>query len=206
MKTLLSLLSILILVSCNNDYNKNTEHDTVEDVIVPTTESRPIKESVTDSTSANVTSYLPLYKSKLEASKYKYVISNHNGLLSPPGFYNIDQTYFKGIENIERALKEVGKTVVKKNSFQYKAQVKRNGNIFSQGSVTEYIFKNESIAVTSYTRLMVLKSSSKTAWKEGIDRNLPALMVRKENRIYHIITGGDHMAGTEKEIANIIFK
>ncbi|WP_405377427.1 hypothetical protein [Nonlabens sp. Asnod3-A02] len=205
MKTLLSFLSILFLVSCNHDNKKDVEREMVEDVIVPTTESRPIKESVTDSTSSNVTSYLSAYKSKLEASKYKYVISNHNGLLSPPGFYDVDETYSKGIENIERALKDVGKTVVKKNSFQYKAQVKRNGDVFPQGTMIEYIFKNDSIATASYTRLMELKSGSEAVWKDGIDWNSPALMVRKENRIYHIITGGDHMAGTENEIADIIF-
>ncbi|MEO9954506.1 hypothetical protein [Nonlabens sp.] len=206
MKLLLSILSVLLLVSCNNDIKKETEITTKDDTVVHTTEPESIKESVTDSTSVNLTSYLPSYKSKLEASKYKYVISNHNGLLSPPGFYDVDETYSKGIENIERALKDIGKTVVKKNSFQYKSQVRRNANVFPQGTMIEYIFKNDSIATDSYTRLMELKSGSETVWKEGIDWNSPALMIRKENRIYHIITGGENMKETEKEIADLIFK
>lgn len=206
MKTLLSILSILFLVSCSNNTKKETENTTAVDAIVNTTESESGKESATDNTSADVTSYLPRYKSKLEASKYKYLVTNHNELLSPPGFYDVDETYSKGIENIELALKDIGKKVVKKNSFQYKGQVRRNATLFPIGTIIEYIFKNDSIATDSYTRLMELKSGSETVWKEGIDWKSPALMVRKENRIYHIITGGENMKGTEKEIADLIFK
>nr|WP_152556720.1 hypothetical protein [Nonlabens ulvanivorans] len=210
MKYILLLLSIILFTACNK-LKKDTliikkKNDSVIQKIKPVIEEEPVVSNIIFQDTA---SHMEIYQVKLENSKYQYEVTVDSSY-----WYKNTQngfTYFKDESNtafnkIRKRLKKLDKSVTGRNAIFLNSKFKMRGNFRPRGRVIEYIFKNDSIAHSIYDQLMQVKKDLPKDWEIAVDWKCPAIMILKDNRIYHIITSGHYMMGMENEIAAVMFE
>ncbi|WOI24105.1 hypothetical protein [Nonlabens ulvanivorans] len=209
MKYILLLLSIILFTACNK---LKKEALIIEETIDSTIQKKePIieEEKVPEIIFLDTTSHMDIYQIKLENSKYQYEVTVDSSY-----WYKNTQngfSYFKDKSNtafdkIRKRLKKLDKSVSGRNAIFLNSKLKMRGNFRPRGRVIEYIFKNDSIAQSIYDQLMQVKKDLRKDWEIAVDWKCPAIMILKDNRIYHIITGGHYMMGMENEIATVMFE
>ncbi|GAK94472.1 hypothetical protein JCM19298_45 [Nonlabens ulvanivorans] len=182
------------------------KNDSVIQKIKPVIEEEPVVSNIIFQDTA---SHMEIYQVKLENSKYQYEVTVDSSY-----WYKNTQngfTYFKDESNtafnkIRKRLKKLDKSVTGRNAIFLNSKFKMRGNFRPRGRVIEYIFKNDSIAHSIYDQLMQVKKDLPKDWEIAVDWKCPAIMILKDNRIYHIITSGHYMMGMENEIAAVMFE
>ncbi len=208
MKKILFLLIAVLIISCN-ELKKETpivkeKTDSVIQKIEPVIEQEPAPSIIYQDT----TSHLNRYKVKLENSKYLFSITEMQqiefdriNLLSTNQRFHLERE-----RKLKNEILKICEDVLLISSFKFKGQVTISSNTYPRGSMTEYIYPNKEMAKKSFDKLMNFKQKHRSYWEMKVDVKCPSKMILKDNRIYHIITGGWFMMGMEHEIATIMFE
>ncbi|AGC77561.1 hypothetical protein LX97_02244 [Nonlabens dokdonensis] len=208
MKFTTLFLFSLFLLSCKNgsknlEYPQNTiSQEQKEKSLNQAIEKEKTK--IIDYTKSN----LPTYSVQLLGSKYAFITSIDSSYWyknKVNGMIYDRSTSTTISDSILIRLKSVDSKIIKQNSVFLKSDYPKNSDTKYRGRIHEYIFKNDSIASQSFNKLYGLKQQYPMQWHLSVEWKSPSVLVLKNNKVYHIITGGDYMMGMEKEVQRLIF-
>ncbi|PQJ30463.1 hypothetical protein BST92_00245 [Nonlabens arenilitoris] len=206
MKYILLLLSIILFTACNK---LKKETLIIEETIDSTIQKKePIieEEKVPEIIFQDTTSHIKSYQIKLENSKYNFIVKNLDDIeFSRINLLGTDERFHYIQKELKNEILEICNHVQQINSFKFKGQVEISRNTFPRGTLTEYIFPNEILASQAFQNLQDFKRRNRSYWEMKVDVKCPSTMILRDNRLYHVITGGWFMMGKEEEIATILF-
>ena len=206
MKYILLLLSIILFTACNK---LKKETLIIEETIDSTIQKKePIieEEKVPEIIFQDTTSHIKSYQIKLENSKYNFIVKNLDDIeFSRINLLGTDERFHYKQKELKNEILEICNHVQQINSFKFKGQVEISRNTFPRGTLTEYIFPNEILASQAFQNLQDFKRRNRSYWEMKVDVKCPSTMILRDNRLYHVITGGWFMMGKEEEIATILF-
>ena len=159
----------------------------------------------------DLNSYLKSKAERLSKLNYNYIIKDFKLVEIEKtrlirGLERLIKSNFnkpKEIENIN--LDKIKKSILASRFVFVKATKSKtpNGSSYPRATITEYIFKDQDIANSTFEFLSELREIDRIWYRISKE---PNSIILEDNRLYYVSTGGCYMADIYKEIENEIKK
>lgn len=221
-KKLITYLLVILfgIVSCKKKdaiSEKVNSEKITQEKLIDSSKIKATKNQIVDSvpkisqSPKDLKSYLKNKVERLSKLEHNYIIKDF-GLIKVEktrlirGLERLIKSDFNKPVEIENINIDTIKNSIIESRFAFIKATKSktpNGNTFPRATITEYIFKNQDIANSTFSSLSELREIDRIWYRISKE---PNSILLEDNRLYYVSTGGWYMMDIYKEIENEIKK